>query len=310
MGLIIGKGFRDYVTRQINVRQQKLGLNDRSNDLLKYINNKTSWLRLTSGVDVDENKLKELGLPTDFNGNKLATSNVLSSARPYDLTTTSKPLTEWESSFTAGVGYSNNTSYGYNSNSDYGLVPPPGIISADIKSLNRGSLREANIQITCHNLQQFKIIETLYLRLGYSILLEWGHTIWYDNEGELRTDMPDWVHRGFLRGDYSQERILDILTKQREEFKGNYDGFFGVVVNFDWEIRNDGGYDISIRAKSVGDIIESLKLNTNYPILSRNKSDIIIRDGNGNVLSSEEARKRGVPSTILNRNRSTLDVIL
>ena len=178
MGVIIGKGFRDYVTNQINIRQQKLGLNDRDNDLLKYINNKTSWLRLTSGVDVDAFKTAELGL-SGQEGNILAKNNVLFSARKY--TNTNLENGKWEGQFTSGVGYSDLSSYGYNSTPDYGLVPPPGVLSADIKSLNKGSLREANIQITCHNLQQFKVIETLYLRLGYSILLEWGHTFWYDN---------------------------------------------------------------------------------------------------------------------------------
>jgi len=309
MGLIIGKGFRDYVIKQINTRQEKLGLNDRDDDLLKYINNKTSWLRLSSGVDVDSSKTAELGVQGQ-EGNILAKNNVLFSARQY--TNTNLTNGSWEGEFTSGVGYSNLSSYGYNSTSDYGLVPPPGLISADIKSLNRGSLKEANIKITCHNLQQFKIIETLYLRLGYSILLEWGHTIWYDNTGALRTNMPDWVHHGFLKGDYSQERILDILTKQREEYNGNYDGFFGVVVNFDWNIRTDGGYDISIRARSVGDIIESLKLNINFPINNNSNSPVVFRDYQGNEVSFEEAKKRDndITKVIANSNRSTLDTLL
>lgn len=309
MGLIIGKGFRDYIIKQISTRQEKLGLNDRDNDLLKYINNKTSWLRLSSGVDVDSSKTFELGTQGQ-EGNILAKNNVLFSARQY--TNTNLANGSWEGEFTSGVGYSNLSSYGYNSTSDYGLVPPPGLVLADIKSLNRGSLKEANIKIVCHNLQQFKIIETLYLRLGYSILLEWGHTMWYDNTGALRTDMPDWVHHGFLKGDYSQERILDILTEQREEFDGNYDGFFGVVINFDWSIRVDGGYDISIRARSVGDIIESLKLNVNYPIGNQSNNIITFRDYQGNEISAAEAKKRNpdIPDIELNTNRTTLDTLL
>lgn len=308
MGVIIGKGFRDYVTKQINTRQEKLGLNDRDDNLLKYINTKTSWLRLTSGVDVDSSKTLELGVRGQ-EGNKLAINNVLSSAIKYDSSTLSKPFTEWKPILTSGVAYSDNSSYGYNSDFNYGLVPPPGIISADVKSLNRGSLKEVNIQITCHNLQQFKIIETLYLRLGYSILLEWGHTLWFDNTGEFRNDMPDWVHRGFLNGDYSQEVILNILTAQRGVYNGNYDGFFGVVVNFDWEIRKDGGYNISIKAKSVGDIIESLKINSTFPTLSTNP--ITYYDSEGNKISRSEAEKKTeIPTVVANSDRSTLDTLL
>jgi len=209
MSVIIGKGFEDFVIDQINIRQEKLGLNqDRDNSLLKYINNKTSWIRLSSGVNVDSSKTLELGV-SGQEGNILAKNNVLFSARQY--TNTNLEEGKWEGEFTKGIGYDNNSSYGFNSSPNYGYTPPPGITSVDVKSLNRGSLREANIQIQCHNIEQFKIIETLYLRLGYSILLEWGHTLWYDKKGELRNDMPDFAHHGFLNGKYSQDKILDVL---------------------------------------------------------------------------------------------------
>ena len=302
MGTIIGKGFQDFVINQIDIRQEKLGLTDRrDDDLLKYINNKTSWLRLTSGVNVSKSKTAELGLQGQ-EGNILAKNNVLSNARPY--TNTNKPIGDWEGQFTSGIGYNDLSSYGYQSGPDYGLVPPPGLKSAEVKSLNGGSLREANIQITCHNYQQFKIIETLYLRLGYSILLEWGHTFWYDNTGGLRSDMPDWVHQGFLKGDYHQDDILNILTKHRKQFDGNYDGFFGVVVNFDWDLRTDGGYDINIRAQSVGSIIESLKINNSFPLPDRGTGNILI---DGKPISEFEGT---LPSTIADANRSTLNYML
>ena len=299
MGVIIGKGFDPIVIDQINIRQEKLGLTDlKSDDLLKYTNNKTSWLRLSSGVDVDAAKTKELGL-SGQEGNILAKNNVLFSARKY--INTNQQIDRWEAEFTAGVGYGSFSSYGFDSDPNYGLVPPPGITSADIKSLNRGSLREANINITCHNIQQFKIIETLYLRLGYSILLEWGHTFWYDNKGGLRSDMPDWIHQGFLKGDYDQDLILDILFKNRKEFQGNYDGFFGVIVNFDWDLKPDGSYEISIKAKSVGDIIESLKLNTSFPFPNWNNSF---------SANLTDPQKKLLPNIISNSQKSTLNWIL
>jgi len=299
MGVIIGKGFEKNIIDQINIRQEKLGLTDRKeDDLLKYINNKTSWLRLSSGVNVDASKTAELEL-SGQEGNILAKNNVLFSARKY--TNTNLENGKWEGQFTSGVGYSNLTSYGYDSNPNYGFVPPPGIISANIKSLNRGSLREANINILCHNIQQFKIIETLYLRLGYSILLEWGHTFWYDNKGGLRSDMPDWIHQGFLKGDYNQDLILDILDKNRKEFCGNYDGFFGVVVNFDWDLKPDGSYEINIKARAVGDVIESLKLNTSFPFPNWT---------NGFSSNLTDEQKKLLPNIISNSQKSTLNWIL
>ena len=31
---------------------------------------------------------------------------------------------------------------------------------------------------------------------------------------------------------------------------GNYDAFFGLVTNFEWTIRPDGGYDITLIARA------------------------------------------------------------
>ena len=269
---IIGESFKPYVADQIKIRQQKLANTSfRDPDLLKYINNKTSWIRLSSGVNVSKDKLKELGLPESLSDNKLAISNVLFSSYQYVNPGTNSD--DWRGRFTAGVGYSplgingysSLNSYGFNSSAEYGLVPPPGIKSVDIKALNRGSLREAKVEIECHSLSQFIVIEALYLKLKYSMLLEWGHTFWYDNIGNLKSDMPDWVHKGFLKGDYDQDKVLEVLEQQRQEYCGNYDGFLGYVRNFEWSLRKDGGYDITLDLISIGDVIESLKVNTNYP---------------------------------------------
>jgi hypothetical protein len=57
----------------------------------------------------------------------------------------------------------------------------PGIISADIKTLTRGSLKKATVKLTANNKQQFDIIDLLYMRLGYTVLLEWGNSIYTKN---------------------------------------------------------------------------------------------------------------------------------
>jgi len=302
---IIGESFKPYVAKQIDVRQTALGIyRERDPDLLKYINNNTSWVRLSSGVNITYEKAKELGV-TNFSGNLLAKKSVLFSARKYE----NYSAGAYEGDFTHGIGYTlQNPSYGYTpaiglagndltevDPSKYGLVPPPGIISADIKSLNRGSLREATVEIVCHSLAQFRILEALYLKLKFSMFLEWGHTLWYDNTGTLRNDMPDWIHQGFLNGDYDQDKMLEILEQEREKFCGNYDGYLGYVKNFDWELRQDGGYNITLKLISIGDVIESLKLNMNYPGVNDNST-------------AEE--QKNLPPVMVNKNKSTINQIL
>ena len=58
---IIGESFKKYVEKQIDVRQSALGqYRERDPDLLKYINNNTSWIRLSSGVNITYEKAKKI----------------------------------------------------------------------------------------------------------------------------------------------------------------------------------------------------------------------------------------------------------
>jgi hypothetical protein len=61
---------------------------------------------------------------------------------------------------------------------DSGYSPMPGIISAEIKSLNRGSLEKAFIKIRANDRRQLDILDILYMRLGYTVLLEWGNSLY------------------------------------------------------------------------------------------------------------------------------------
>jgi hypothetical protein len=243
---ILGVGFKEYTSKQIALRQQKLSRKSQyDDDFIKYINNKAPYIRLSSGVNLSADRAQQLGVAP---GNELAKQYILT-----NLTT-------------SGIGYSSGNSYGYASNTTYGYVPLPGILSAEIKPLNNGTLREATVQITCHNLYQFLILESLYMKLKYSVLLEWGHSVWYDNAGTLRTDFPGWIQTGFLENGLTNlDTALSSLELARDQSSGNYDAFLGWVKNFSWNLRPDGGYDITLNLISLGDVIESLKLNINYP---------------------------------------------
>ena len=268
MASIIGENFKKYVRNQVNTRQNKLGQQNRDPDLLKYISNKTSWLSLASSININ-------------GSNRSAKENVLFGGKSVN---------------NSNISYNSNSVYSHSSN--YGFVPQPGIISADLKSKNRGSLVEAVVNIVCHNVEQFNIIEKLYLRLNYSVLLEWGHTLWYDNSGTLHSDRVGGVlQQQFLNGVATQDGILEEIEKQREYSCGNYDALFGFVSNFSWTIRQDGGYDITLNLISGGDIIESFKINTNYPILNTSTTTT--------STTSDE-----LPSVIVNKDKSTINTIL
>jgi len=296
MADIIGMGFDEYVQKQVLKRQEKLRYGQTDLDVIRWNNTNNAFLRLTSGVNVSEDFVKNnLGLdPSTYKDSSLAKHFKLFAAQAYD-----KDNDKY--SFTKGVGYNFQSSYGFAdpTYTSYGLVPPPGLISANIKALNRGSLREATIQIQCNNLQQFQIIEALYLRLKYSILLEWGHSLYFNNDGELINSTHD-LSDEFLSGKYNQTKVLSKIQEEKKVSDGNYDAFFGLVTNFEWTVRPDGGYDVTLIARAAGDVIESLKLNTNSSFDS-NVAPILGTSGSASTLLERDRYK-----TTLNRILSAI----
>lgn len=272
MGKIVGEVFEDYVQNQITVRQNKLGNTTYDDDLLTYTTSKDSWLRLSSAVNVSQDKLSELpNIPSSITPeNGLAESYVLFGGAN-NITKSSKPKGGLINTYTDSILA--NASYGFDSTATYGLTPLPGITSFNIKPKNNGSIVEGEIKIKCYNIQQFDHIESLYLRLGYTLLLEWGHTIYYTNNGTLETqitDNTDSVLRQFIKGEKGTDRdpqshILKEISKAKEKASGNYDAILGRVTNFDWNVTPTGEYEISISVISPGSVIESLSISTVLP---------------------------------------------
>ena len=137
------------------------------------------------GVDVEvptgNQRLELLNLPESFMGSSLAERVVLvGGAEVIDFTSTDNN-TVTKKTKRKGI---EPTPFPVYQGQEFGLVAMPGIQSVDVKSKSMGSLREANISIRVNDPRQLEIIETLYLRLGYSMFLEWGNSSYFKNDGE------------------------------------------------------------------------------------------------------------------------------
>jgi len=269
---IVGENFPKEIVEQINLRQTKLGSSHRDNELLSWMNSKTGWVRLVSSVDVnkDINPRKVLDGLRGNGESALAEQYVLfGGVTKYIPNTTEGATVKQRSGITRDGSVHNMGAYGLGG-LDYGLSPMPGIVSANIKTENRGSLRTSIISIKAYNRKQFDIIDLLYLRLGYTVLLEWGHSMFYTNSGEFQKDVDGkaTLESLFLTGKdktgalINYNSLLPIIDKRRKELFGNYDAVLGKVVNYSWTVNKDLSYDITLTVRSVGDVIESLKMNT------------------------------------------------
>jgi hypothetical protein len=293
---IIGEKFKDYVQAQIAVRQRTHGKgfaadSFRSSQELQVLNNQNAWLKLSSSVRIVGNeavsgssstdsvpvspgvqRLTDIGLTntSEFTGNQLARKATLFNTLSEVVTTkyknkkvTSNGTHNFRSGVTNSRGVWNMNSYGLGGTS-FGLSPAPGLISAKIDCKNRGSIRSATVEIKCYNKFQFELLELLYLRLGYSMLLEWGWDKYISGENNQLQNVGNTLCEDVWFQDFPNNNfrnVIDTIEKYRRKYDGNYDGFLGKVVNFNWKFGSDGTFDITLNLITIGDVIESLKVN-------------------------------------------------
>ena len=278
MAKIIGEPFDKYVADQINARQKAHGSgvdgNPRTSEYLSYLNSNSSWVKLASGIFMSNERSAEEKLKPGYIGKAFAKRHILFSGMsnlPKGETTiqqrgTSPDLSKNIADNLWGMYDVNAT----NNSSDFGLTPMPGITSAEVKSLNRGSIKRATINIKCYSPEQFKIIDLLYLRIGYTVFLEWGNTLYLESESKLETmgytlieDEDGFFADSIAKTSYSS--FLPKIAQTRIAKNGNYDGLLAKVVNFSWTFAQDGSYDIELQLISLGDVVESLKTNISPP---------------------------------------------
>ena len=279
---LIGEEFEEYVRKQINVRQKIHGSgtsnNPRPIEYLNYLNSKTAWVKLASGVSISKERLEREGMNSSFSEMKLAKQRVLFGGVA---SLEGNKLTQRGTNSNRNLNITDPNSGTYNVNQkneindlEFGLVPMPGITSVDIKNKNRGSIKEATVKLTAYTREQFDFIDLLYMRLGYTVFLEWGWSTYFDNDENDQTmdytlieDSDGFFNEGWGQSDKDGSNpktfsdFLDKITEYRGKHDGNYDGLLAKVRNFDWTISENGTYDITLSLISVGDVIESLKMN-------------------------------------------------
>ena len=227
------------------------------------VNDKFTAEITESKLEEGKNQLKQRGINENMTGMELAKACVLfggtvgvdNNLNPqlkfgiYD-TTDPNPVTSI-------------AAYGWGGLGKKGYVPMPAIDNAKVSFYNRGAIQKADVKLKVYSLEQLQIFDILYFRIGYSMLLEWGHNVWIDNKGELtnRNEFTTEPFEKFFTEGTSQQDIFKSIQKQRKDDSYNYDAMLGKVTNFTWKFNDDGTYDINLKLIGMGDIIESLKVN-------------------------------------------------
>ena len=317
---ILGQPFSPWVTEQIKVRQTSLGNSSNlTNTNLIYQHSKTPWLRLASTVNITEikdgnfkgegvyNKLKSYGLNQSLLTNDQVARNLMLFGG------TTKIDSNNTASFNVGLNTENslyNGAYGWGGTEERGYVPMPGILNASVQYYNNGALSKATINMKCWSRNQLALLDVLYMRPGYNLLLEFGHTMYLDNDGQLQK------FENFITGPLSfilnptsknsdkptHFDVHDLIQTERKDRFGNYEAVFGKITNFNWSFNPDGSYDCTTILTGMGDMMESLKVNIKLP----SKSD---NDQESNQ-TSEAPEETNIPPIVANKNKTTFNKVL
>lgn len=313
---IAGGEFKPWVDKQIKLRQEKLDSKKRDEETLQFSTNRNAWYRVTSmSVLKDENPLvKKYG--QNLKGDGLAKEFVLQGGV---IKRNSNDLgIKLRSGVGRGVqeGIFTQSSYGAIEPLELGYKPMPGITNLSIGTGGKlGVLQEVKIDFKCYNLAQLEIIETLYMKLGFSVFIEWGHTNYFRNDGKFeRNPLPldPWKY------DKKVDLLKAIQDKKVQE-SGNWGGLFGTIKNFNWTVQKDGSYDCKIEVVGAGDILESLRSNQNSEkargltlasSFSGTSSTVVEEDANdsGGAFSSDQTKY--LPSVVAQRYASTFENVL
>jgi len=249
---LFGNSIDKAVVDEIKKREKLFSKGDASNkDLLpadpdnlkslRYTTQRGAWVRMISSVNV-----------------KVPNSDAFSSELSKNFILTGGEITS-AGTQREGISFETdrNTTKSYRKTATVGVRPESGITSFSIKHKGTyGSLREAEISFNVWSKEDLNVAQDIYLRPGIHVILEWGHTI--DSDGNL-TSLP--IPEKYFTAN-SRQAVQDLINAHRKT-NLSYEGFIGLVTNFSWSFREDGGYDCSLRVISIGAIMEALTVINN-----------------------------------------------
>lgn len=284
---ILGTKIPYWLWQQFQTRSKKSASTERDTEVIKFMANKTAWVRMVSSIDISGEDLKYFQKinPAIIKGDDLAKQYVLFGG-------TSKYLGDNTYALRSGFsGMDSNAPYGSaygmmgkvgenDEIANYGYRPMPGIMNVSIETQGKlGSVRAATINFKCWTKDQLDIMDALYFKLGFTMFLEWGQTYYFpspsyapDNTNapdpnkvvstELNSIDPfDERYRG------NKELIYRTIAKNNRETEGNYDAMLGMVTNFNFSFNQEGGYDCMVKLISLGVLGDSIKVNNSNKLV-------------------------------------------
>lgn len=247
---IAGYPMYSWAIAQLRKRSEILSKQNRSEDEINYLGNKGAWIRVVSSVNLEEQFLKYFKDQYGIDGNEstLAKNFIL-----FGGTST------YESRLRSGINPGGSYALlGDTEVNAYGYRPMPGITSVTIESTGRmGSVRQATVNFRVSDKMQLDVMDALYFRPGFTLLIEYGHAKYIDNKGNLQSTETLMIDPFKT---INKENIGIKISRNTQQSAGNYGGMLSIITSFNFSITQDGGYDCVLKTIAMGGVMG------NYPI--------------------------------------------
>ena len=246
---VIHTGLSTETLDQIKVRSKTLSKpSGRTTNDIVYLNSKTSWVKVSSGVDV----------ATDPKGenysSELAKSNVIAGG-----------VLNSKQQIRSGIFKGKDDAYTLDSVGT-GYRPIPGLTGFQSEILGSyGTYQRVAIDFQVNNIDQLSTLDQIYLRPGMNLLVEWGHSIYKKNNGNLVTTIEtvsDFFDNVTSEDDQEnlKKRVYDQIDYFKNKSDGNYDALLGRITNFNYKFNVDGTYGCQVVVLAHGALLESVRL--------------------------------------------------
>ena len=169
--------------------------------------------------------------------------------------------------------------------------PIPGIKSIDVQFKGGvRALREGVVNWTCWSFEDIDRLTPHFLSVGKTVMIEWG---WVYDKKTL-SQLPTFI-------DPDNKIKRDAYTDYRNvvlDANGDIDMLVGIVKNFEYTTREDGGFDCTTTLSSIGsNTITSIQPS------KKDLSSVVQYDVNSN--ESEEDIKKKIDSTLESKEGDT-----
>tara|TARA_R100000030_G_scaffold28762_2_gene21269 strand:+ start:1239 stop:4328 length:3090 start_codon:yes stop_codon:yes gene_type:complete len=180
--------------------------------------------------------------------------------------------------------------------------PTPGVKGIDV-TFKGGvrALREATINWTCWDWDELDLLMPHFLAHGKTVMVEWG---WVYDKDSLK-NLPD-----FLVRDEAGNRVLsaDVYKNYRStitDADGDFDMMVGIIKNFEFTTRDDGGFDCTTILSSVGASITDTPQPNDVALDPNLTYNLSIKD-DSRELAEKISKATGKPGTESDTDKNPL----